>query len=56
MGIVNVPPQHGAFDAKNAKLIAPGEPDAPVNSIIGLGATANGSTPSDVGEGTGGLY
>jgi uncharacterized repeat protein (TIGR03806 family) len=27
MGIVNVKPAHGAFDIKDAKLIAPGEPD-----------------------------
>jgi uncharacterized repeat protein (TIGR03806 family) len=27
MGIADVPPQHGAFDIKNAKLIAPGDPD-----------------------------
>lgn len=27
MGIVDVPPQHGNFDIKNAKLLAPGDPD-----------------------------
>jgi uncharacterized repeat protein (TIGR03806 family) len=27
MGIIDVPPQHGSFDIKNAKLIAPGDPD-----------------------------
>jgi penicillin-binding protein 1A len=35
---------------------APGEPGAPSTAVIGQGATANGATPSDVGEGTGGLY
>jgi uncharacterized repeat protein (TIGR03806 family) len=27
LGILDVPPQHGTFDIKNAKLIAPGDPD-----------------------------
>jgi uncharacterized repeat protein (TIGR03806 family) len=27
MGIADVPPQHGAFDIKNARLIAPGDPN-----------------------------
>ncbi len=30
MGIDNVPPQHGTFDIKNAKLLAPGDPDRSV--------------------------
>jgi penicillin-binding protein 1A len=35
---------------------APGEPGAPSNGVIGAAAAAPGTTPSDVGEGTGGLY
>jgi penicillin-binding protein 1A len=36
---------------------APGEPGAPTNGVIGAStAAAPGTTPSDVGEGTGGLY
>jgi penicillin-binding protein 1A len=36
---------------------APGEPGAPSNGVIGASAAAApGTTPSDVGEGTGGLY
>jgi len=35
---------------------APGEPNAPANTIIGQATAAPGSTPGDVGEGTGGLY
>ena len=35
---------------------APGEANAPASTIIGQAAAGPGSTPSDVGEGTGGLY
>jgi penicillin-binding protein 1A len=35
---------------------APGEPGAPTSGVIGATAAAPGSTPTDVGEGTGGLY
>jgi penicillin-binding protein 1A len=36
---------------------APGEPDAPSRGVVGASAAAApGNTPSDVGEGTGGLY
>jgi penicillin-binding protein 1A len=35
---------------------APGEPNAPANTIIGQAMAAPGTAPSDVGEGTGGLY
>ena len=36
---------------------APGEPNAPSTSVIGAAAATPGATsPSDVGEGTGGLY
>jgi penicillin-binding protein 1A len=35
---------------------APGEPNAPANTVIGQAAALPGTTPSDVGEGTGGLY
>lgn len=35
---------------------APGEANAPASTIIGQATAGPGSTPSDVGEGTGGLY
>ena len=41
MGIVGVPPQHGAFDIKDAKILAPGDPDRSVlvrrMAMTGLG-------------------
>jgi penicillin-binding protein 1A len=35
---------------------APGEPNAPGSAIIGETSATQGAAPSDVGEGTGGLY
>jgi len=35
---------------------APGEPNAPGSAIIGQTSATQGAAPSDVGEGTGGLY
>ncbi|MBV8976218.1 MAG: penicillin-binding protein 1A [Alphaproteobacteria bacterium] len=35
---------------------APGEPNAPPNTVIGMSAAQEANQPTDVGEGTGGLY
>jgi hypothetical protein len=41
MGIVNIPPAHGNFNIKNAKLIVPGHPEQSIihqrMNMIGLG-------------------
>jgi hypothetical protein len=41
MGIVNVTPQHGNFDIKGAKIIAPGDPEKSIlahrMAMTGLG-------------------